>query len=103
MSHSLQVEALYGGFFREPFGDDSMSYVFIRNPQATLAGEGNLSGRHHYVVNRSPTAAATASTDFTIHGSLIFLLVRSGTSHYIVPKVPGPAGPSPNRFAVRGH
>ncbi len=26
---SLQVEALYGGFAQEPFGDDSREYVFV--------------------------------------------------------------------------
>lgn len=25
----LEVEALYGGFAREPFGDDSQEYVFV--------------------------------------------------------------------------
>ncbi len=29
----LQVEALYGGFAREPFGDDSTEYVFLATPR----------------------------------------------------------------------
>jgi SAM-dependent methyltransferase len=30
----LEVEALYGGFSREPFGDDSGEYVFVARPRA---------------------------------------------------------------------
>jgi hypothetical protein len=29
MSGVLELEALYGGFAQEPFGDDSLEYVFI--------------------------------------------------------------------------
>ena len=28
----LEVEALYGGFAREPFGDESREYVFVATP-----------------------------------------------------------------------
>jgi hypothetical protein len=29
----LEVEALYGGFAREPFTDDSREYVFVTRPR----------------------------------------------------------------------
>jgi hypothetical protein len=29
----LELEALYGGFGREPFGDDSREYVFVARPR----------------------------------------------------------------------
>ena len=48
----LQVEALYGGFAQEPFGDDSREYVFVARHQDALPTvnrekKKNRSGRHN--------------------------------------------------------
>ena len=38
-----QVEALYGGFAGEPFGDDSTEYVFVAVPNQTGRSEKGFS------------------------------------------------------------